>query len=93
MTTTSDFADIARRAAERASAKGGHAAEAAAQAAKATTSICEADAFIQQAIGLLADPFASRGAIEAALEALHEAGQRTSTARYLACRAAEISAR
>jgi len=93
MSTTSDFADIARRAAERATAKGGTAAEAAAQAAKATTSICEADAFIQQAIGLLADPFASRSAIEAALEALHEAGQRTSTARYLACRAAEISAK
>jgi hypothetical protein len=34
-----------------------------------------------------------RAAIEAALEALHEAGQRTSTARYLACRAAEISAK
>jgi hypothetical protein len=30
---------------------------------------------------------------DAALEALHEAGQRTSTARYLACRAAEISAK
>jgi hypothetical protein len=93
MSTTSDFADIARRAAERAQAQGGNAAEAAAQAAKATTSICEADAFIQQAIGLLADPFGGRPAVEAALEALHEAGQRTSTARYLACRAAEISAK
>ena len=66
MSTTCDFADIARRAAERATAKGGPAAEAATQAAKATASICEADAFIQQAIGLLADPFASRSAIEAA---------------------------
>jgi len=93
MSTTSDFADIARRAAERAQAKGGNAAEAAAQAAKATASICEADALIQQAIGLLADPSAGRAAVEAALEALHEAGQRTSTARYLACRAAEISAK
>jgi hypothetical protein len=93
MTTTSDFADIARRAAERAQAQGGIAAEAATLAAKATASICEADALIQQAIGLLADPFAGRGAVEAALEALHEAGQRTSTARYLACRAAEISAK
>jgi len=93
MTTTSDFADIARRAAERATAKGGPAAEAAAQAAKATASICEADALIQQAMGLLADHSGGRGAVEAALEALHEAGQRTSTARYLACRAAEISAK
>ena len=76
-----------------AQAQGGNAAEAAAQAAKATASICEADALIQQAIGLLADTFAGRSAVEAALEALHEAGQRTSAARYLACRAAEISAK
>jgi hypothetical protein len=89
-----DFASIAARAAARAKAQatgatGLLAADSAAMASEATRVVCEADALIQQVIGLLAD----NGSVDAALDLLHEAGQRTSSARYLACRAAEIAAK
>ncbi len=89
------YEEIAARAAQRAKE---HAhdpeshlqVEFAGKAAEATKTICEADAFIQDAIGQLAARGAS--AIDDVLDLLHEAGKRSSLARYQACKATEIAA-